>query len=142
MIEPIQNGHRCIHISIFSRHFFFAIFPQFFKLIFHNILVSRQFDDAMIFAITPNKRCVGIIVFPESYDSDINGNVQDDLEGCIASAIELKESIEYGTLMCDIKQHPRIIQNPDTSGVDMQSLVQLRAQSKIYANFYFSSGYL
>lgn len=104
-----------------------------------HMTVPRQFQDAILFAVTKTKRCVGIKIFNHPNVSDRNGNLDDNfddyIDRCVRDAIDLKKSIEEGTQT--IENDPRIVKNPDSGQlIDMEKLVEIQSKSEIFAMFF------
>lgn len=98
----------------------------------------NEYEDAILFAVTPKKQCLGIKVFDEPNLPDVNDNVAEDFEAyvdrCIQSAIDLKASIEKGIFDMD---DPKIVQNFQTDYADVQQIVDenTKSESKIITQF-------
>lgn len=93
--------------------------------------VPKEYEDAILLAVTPKKQCVGIKVFYESNLPDMNDNVVEDfhayIDQCFQSAINLKTSIETGIF--DMND-PKIVQYPRTNMVDIQHIIDENTKSE------------
>lgn len=91
----------------------------------------KDLRDTVIFAVTPQKKCVGIKVFSEPFQSkDINTlstTFENNLNQCIESAFELKSFVENG----DINADRRIIQNPPIENLSREILVRSHLERKL-----------
>lgn len=94
--------------------------------------IPKEFQDALLYAVTPEKKCVGIKIFAES-DSKIefdSTGFECFIDLSVKSAIELKTSIENGQI-CDINKNKQIISNPiDGKYTDSEFLIRTRLNGK------------
>lgn len=104
--------------------------------------VPREFQDAILLAVTTTKRCVGIKIFNQANVSDRNGNLDGDFEDyidrCIRDAINLKESIDSG--LHDIENDPNIVKNLGSNQyIEMEELLELQSKREIFRVFVIRS---
>lgn len=94
--------------------------------------IPKEFHDATLFAITPDRKCVGIEVFSES-DQTIefdrtSGLLEAFIGFALKRAIELKLSIENG--LCGTEKNKKILQNPSTNWIDSETLIRTRLKGE------------
>lgn len=90
--------------------------------------IPNEYKNALLFAITPNSKCVGIKIFSNNEKSVENNNItlENYIDESIISAIELKSSIENGR--CDIEQCDEIVLKTPTTFIDAESLIRSRTK--------------
>lgn len=97
--------------------------------------VPKEFQDAVLLAVTTTKRCVGIKIFHQPFESNRDGNFDEYIDRCIRDAVDLKESIENG--VHNIENDSKIVPTPNIGQhVDLEKLLELRSKSKIPFHLY------
>lgn len=133
----LQSTQNTIKMNTGKPHFHVYRFGNQIFVIPILVLVPIEYQNAVLYAITPKKQCVGIKIFAESVNVDENSNsgteIEQYIDRCVEQALEMKSSVEDGS--CDIETNAKIILNPRSKCVDMDVLVSL--QSRCKANILF-----
>lgn len=81
-------------------------------------------------AVTSDKNCVGVRLFPKNIQINENSDARLDkyIDQSLKRALELKSLIEDGR--CDIASNSDIVQNSFSKFTDSESLIRTRSKSK------------
>lgn len=91
-----------------------------------------DFQRSIIFGVTPDRRCVGIKIFPAPLQMDENENMSVELEDyvhrSVEQAIKLKQDVDCG--LCAVEQNDKIDLYPSTACVDPEYIISSRVKRK------------
>lgn len=114
--------------------FFFYQIPTTILIIY----LLTDFQRTIIFGVTPNRRCVGIKIFPEPLQMDENENMSVELEDyidrCVEQAIKLKQEVDCG--LCAVEENKKIDLYPSAACVDPEYIIRSRVKRKNSSIFF------